>query len=197
MNNKDNIKSCVNHYSRPEWERWTGSNICPRCCSDEIEYNTQLILTSNPPKVQLRCKKCDFYFTSSFESDLIDKDALDKVYEEVKKSFGIPEIRDPLPGEIPYIGDWPPGPTITDPMPGTDNWIPYKPVPNESNKAIMYGWVCPKCGKVNAPHRDFCDCSGNHNPNIVYCNGTGSNPNPAPSITIFSNTTKENNNGNL
>ena len=46
----------------------------------------------------------------------------------------------------------------------------------------MYGWICPKCGKVNAPHRDFCDCSGGLNQNIVYCNGTGNNPNPAPTV---------------
>lgn len=23
---------------------------------------------------------------------------------------------------------------------------------------IQYGWVCPKCGKVNAPWKDSCDC---------------------------------------
>ena len=54
-----------------------------------------------------------------------------------------------------------------------------------------YGWICPKCGKVNAPHRDFCDCSGRgYYPNIVYCNGTG-NTDLAPTITTSSNTAKE------
>ena len=23
-----------------------------------------------------------------------------------------------------------------------------------------YGWVCPKCGRANAPWKSFCDCSG-------------------------------------
>ena len=142
--NKNETISCVNYNQRNEWERWTGNNICPRCCSDEIEYNTQLILTSNPPKAQLRCKKCDFYFTSSFKSDLIDHDALNKVYDEVKNNFGISDIRDPLPGEAPYIGDWP---------------MPDIPLPS-TNKTTMYGWVCPKCGAVLAPYVSSCpNCS--------------------------------------
>ena len=177
----------------PEWQRWIGSNKCPMCESDDIEYNTMIVLASNPPQSQLRCKSCGHYFSSGIKKDLIDTDALNKVYEEVKKSFNIPEIRDPLPGEAPYIGDWPLSPTITDPMPGTDNWIPYNPTPNENNKATtMYGWICPKCGKVNAPHRNFCDCSGGgYYPNIVYCGGSTGNPNPAPTITVSNNTTKE------
>lgn len=154
--NKNETVSCVNYNPRSEWERWTGNNICPRCCSDEIEYNAQFILTSNPPKAQLRCKKCDFYFTSSLGTELIDKDALDKVYEEVKKSFGIPEIRDPLPGEAPYIGDWPHSPKITDPIPNC---------PGNMN----YGWVCPKCGRVLAPHVSSCPhCSPATTVNITY-----------------------------
>ena len=28
----------------------------------------------------------------------------------------------------------------------------------ESNN-IQYGWVCPKCGRVNAPWKDHCDCT--------------------------------------
>ena len=27
-----------------------------------------------------------------------------------------------------------------------------------SNSNIQYGWVCPKCGKVNAPWKDSCSC---------------------------------------
>ena len=52
-----------------EWERWTGSNRCPECGCDEIEYNTIFILTSNPPQSQLRCKRCGHHFSSGFEHD--------------------------------------------------------------------------------------------------------------------------------
>lgn len=153
MINKDNIASCVNYNPRPEWERWTGSNICPRCCSDEIEYNTQLILTSNSPRVQLRCKKCDFYFDSGVKAEWINEDALDKVWEHVKDVFGIPEIRDPLPGEAPYIGDWP-----------TPDFPPL-----DIEKATVYGWICPKCGRVLAPHVGSCPyCSPATTINITY-----------------------------
>lgn len=152
--NKNETISCVNYNTRPEWERWTGSNKCPNCGSDEIEYNTQLVLTSNPPQSQLRCKSCGHYFSSGIKTDLVDHDALNKVYDEVKKTFGISDIRDPLPGETPYIGDYWPMPDI--PLRGT-------------NKAVMYGWVCPKCGAVLAPHVSSCPhCSPATTINITY-----------------------------
>lgn len=179
MINKDNIASCVNWNPRPEWERWTGSNKCPMCGGDEIEYNTQIVLTSCPPQSQLKCKSCGHIFSSGLKLTLDNNDTLKEMYEQAKSILGIPEIRDPLPGEAPYIGDWP--------TPNEPNHIAY---PNN------YGWICPKCGKVNAPHRDFCDCSGGgYYPNIVYCGGTGNNPNQAPTITLSSNMEKENKNG--
>lgn len=37
-----------------------------------------------------------------------------------------------------------------------DRWepsnLPAKPY-------MAYGWVCPRCGAVNAPYRDKCDCA--------------------------------------
>lgn len=27
------------------------------------------------------------------------------------------------------------------------------------NPPMSYGWICPKCGRVNAPWKDHCDCS--------------------------------------
>ena len=158
MNNKHNTITCVN---RPVWERWTGSHKCPNCGSDEIEYNTQLILTSYPAQSQLRCKSCGHYFSSGIQAECTDNDALNKLWQHDQSIIGIPQV-----------GDWPPSPQPGDLPPATD-------------KTTMYGWICPKCGKVNAPHRDFCDCSGGgYYPNIVYCNGTGNNPNPAPTVTI-------------
>ena len=158
--NKNETISCVNYNSRSEWDRWNGSHKCPKCGGDEIEYNTQLVLTSYPPQSQLRCKNCGHYFSSGFKLECTDNDALNKLWEHDQSILNIPKV-----------GDWPPSPQPGDLPPATD-------------KTTMYGWICPKCGRVNAPHRNFCDCSGNHNPNIVYCNGTGSNPNPAPSMTI-------------
>ena len=50
---------------------------------------------------------------------------------------------------------------------------PYQPdpglpsYPNQPQKPqydwgnIRQGWICPRCGKVNSPDRDFCDCSSN------------------------------------
>ena len=163
MDNKNNTITCVN---RPVvWKRWTGSHKCPNCGSDEIEYNTQLSLASYPPKAQLRCKSCGHYFSSGVKSECTDNDALNKLWEHAQSILNIPKV-----------GDWPVAPMPSDPQP---NYL----------GNMNYGWVCPKCGRVNAPHRDFCDCSGNRNPNIVYCNETGNNPNPAPSITISHNDT--------
>ena len=153
MNNENNTVSCVNWNHRPEWERWTGSNRCPNCGSDEIEYNTQIVLASNPPQSQLRCKSCGHYFGSGIKAEWINKDALNKVWEHVKDVWDIPEIRDPLPGEAPYIGDWQPSyPEI---------YLPHKDAP--------VGWICPKCGAVLAPHVNSCPyCNPTTTINITY-----------------------------
>ena len=29
---------------------------------------------------------------------------------------------------------------------------------NSDITPVWYGWVCPKCGRVNAPWKDVCDC---------------------------------------
>lgn len=167
MNNENNTILCVNNNLRPEWERWTGSERCPNCGSDIINVNTQIMFASNPPQHQLCCGSCGHYFSSGIKTEWIDKDALDKVWEHVQSIL-----------DIPKVGDW-----------------PVTPIPNYPGN-MNYGWICPKCGKVNAPHRDFCDCSGGgYYPNIVYCDGSGNNPNPAPTITVSSNTEKENKNG--
>ena len=136
-----------------EWEKWDIGDKCPNCDSDEIEYNTRLMLTSYPPKQQLRCKKCGHYFSSGYTADLIDNDELDKLYEHVKDIWGIPEVRDPLPGEAPYIGDWQPSyPEI---------YLPHENAP--------VGWICPKCGRCLAPHLDSCPyCSAPTTINITY-----------------------------
>lgn len=120
------VNDCFNLDSiMKEWEPYCGR--CPKCGSTHIEYRTGMILTSNPPQVSLRCKDCgEHFFSGQIEN----------------KYYKMPEIRDPLPGEAPYIGD---------PLPGTPS--PFY-VPAETPK--QYGWICPKCGRVLAPHMDTC-----------------------------------------
>lgn len=31
-----------------------------------------------------------------------------------------------------------------------------------SKPSIEYGWACPRCGRINAPWKSQCDCSGNY-----------------------------------
>lgn len=33
-----------------------------------------------------------------------------------------------------------------------------------------YGWICPKCGRANAPWKSSCDCTENHN--VITCDDT-------------------------
>ena len=128
-----------------KWEPWTGSNRCPNCGSDEIEYNTQLTLTSYPPQSQLRCKSCGHHFSSGFSVKWTDNDSLSKQWQHDQSILGIPQV-----------GDWPPAPTPCDPLPATD-------------KTTMYGWICPNCGRYLAPHLDSCPyCSGRTTINITY-----------------------------
>ena len=148
--NKDNKVSCVNWNPRTEWERWTGSNKCPNCGGDEIEYNTMIVLTSNPPQSQLRCKSCGHYFSSGINTEQIDNDALNKLWEHVQSILGIPQV-----------GDWPPGPMPCDPPSYPDIYIP--------RKESQVGWICPKCGRCLAPHLNSCPyCSEPTTINITY-----------------------------
>lgn len=134
-----------------EWEPWTVGDQCPNCGSDEIEYNTRLMLASYPPKQQLRCKKCGHHFSSGgctaikmTTDDVIDRTYLDELFKHDQSILGIPQV-----------GDWPPAPTPCDPI-GT-------PQP------LNYGWICPKCGRCLAPHVNSCPhCSGPTTINITY-----------------------------
>ena len=39
---------------------------------------------------------------------------------------------------------------------GTSSSTTYK----SSSPSIEYGWACPRCGRINAPWKSQCDCSG-------------------------------------
>lgn len=56
----------------------------------------------------------------------------------------------------------------------TSQWPPTCPYQPKQN--IEYGWVCPKCGRANAPWVSFCPC--NQNWDITWTNKgtTGNKP---------------------
>ena len=75
------------------------------------------------------------------------------------------------------------------PDPGLPNY-PNQPQRPNYGYGMREGWICPRCGKVNSPDRDFCDCgNGGWNSPIVWCNqdSSGNNPNSYQSTTICSN----------
>ena len=161
--------NCVNTgfvYSQPEWMPWMDSNVCPECGSHEIEHNTRIVLTSYPAQAQLRCKTCGHIFSSGINTN----DSLDNIHKYDQSILNIPKV-----------GDWPPSPSPCDPL-HSETFQPINP--NESTKGVVsiYGWICPRCGRVNAPHKDSCDC----NINIInYGTGTsGEYINPNTTITI-------------
>lgn len=49
----------------------------------------------------------------------------------------------------------------------TEPFYPYKvyPTPKQNTPSFpvlpQQGWICPKCGKVNAPFMPYCDCQKN------------------------------------
>ena len=86
-------------------------------------------------------------------------------------------------------------------FPQDPGWVPYNPDPNPINPGYGYGnrqgWICPRCGKVNSPDRDFCDCSGNGGwgSPIIWCNSEGTSagkPNTMPSTNISGLTNDQN-----
>ena len=62
---------------------------------------------------------------------------------------------------------------------------------------MRQGWICPRCGKVNSPDRNFCDCSSNGGwgSPIIWCNSGGTSagkPN-----TMHSNSVSTTQNSNI
>lgn len=89
--------------------------------------------------------------------------------------------------------------TITpyNPDPGLPSYPnqPEKPQYDWGN--TRQGWICPRCGKVNSPDRDFCDCSSNGGwgSPIIWCNSEGTSagkPNTMPSMNISGLITNQN-----
>ena len=140
------------------WHPYVGT--CPHCGSANIEANYGLVLTSYPPQYNCKCKDCKGTFFS---------------------------------GQTTYENE---SDSAKPSLPNNPSWVPYDPIEQPSitpiNPGYGYGnrqgWICPRCGKVNSPDRDFCDCSNNnYYPNIFYCNTNNSSGN-APT-TSYATTT--------
>jgi hypothetical protein len=46
----------------------------------------------------------------------------------------------------------------------TEDWEDKFPKPKDSAR----GWICPKCGRANAPWKGSCDCSNHYYPTPYY-----------------------------
>lgn len=131
---------------------------CPHCGSTNIEANYDMVLTSMPLQYNCRCKNCGGTFYSS----------------QIKQESQTITPYAPDPGLPSY------------PSPGLPSYSdqPQKP---DYGYGGSYGWICPKCGKVNAPHINFCDCSSGKGWDIVWCNSEGTSagkPNIMPSNSV-------------
>lgn len=148
------------------WAPWTGSNRCPNCGSNKIEYNTQITLTTHPAQSQLRCKDCRHVFSSGFMAEWTNNDALNRLWEHDQSILGKPQV-----------GDWPPSPQVGDaplniPQIDYPNLLdeipPMYPEVVTPKKDMPIGWICPKCGRGLAPHVDSCPCYQSNNIKITY-----------------------------
>ena len=127
------------------WEQ-SKTYICPYCGSDDVVYDSSKVLTSNPPQYQCKCNNCKKDFYSGQCKNITWNSNLSNDFKHDQSILNIPRVGDPTPGESPY-------------------WIPFTPDPFKLNppyKQNNYGWICPKCGRVMAPHMDSCKfCDGN------------------------------------
>lgn len=118
---------------------------CPKCGSSDVVYDCTMVLTSMPPQYRCKCKTCgEEFFSGQCRSKWTNKDSLDDAWKHDQSILNTPKIEDPLPGQ-----QW------SDPF--------RLPTPSHSN----YGWICPKCGRVLAPHLDSCKWCSDINSTIT------------------------------
>lgn len=78
--------------------------------------------------------------------------------ERIKNNDALNKLLEQHPSILytPKVGDWPVAPMPSDPLPN------YPSIMN-------YGWICPKCGSVLAPHVSSCpNCSPATTINVTY-----------------------------
>ena len=98
---------------------------CPYCDAQLVFRNNSIILTSNPPQSQYRCKGCGKVWSAFNDSEAVKKEDSPMFSAEWTNA-------DSLDNSIlngPKIGD----------APGNDNYW------------AQQGWVCPRCGAVLSP----------------------------------------------
>ena len=105
---------------------------CPFCGQDTV-YKENVVLTSLPPKFRYKCKSCDrtWIAYSDYEA-LIAYSGYEALHTDKPTAADSPLSSKPMNNYT--VGDFP------------INWG-------------QQGWICPKCGRVNAPHVDHCPCS--------------------------------------
>ena len=112
---------------------------CPYCGSEAVFRNNSKVLTSYPPQYEYECRDCQKTWSAHN-----DKEAVERVKDKEDSPMHNAEWtnKDSLTPDWSILG----GPKVGD-VPDNQNW-----------GWGQQGWICPRCGKVNAPWVRSCDC---------------------------------------